>query len=129
MPLAVNVLPNLPAARVPYGDARLGVLVARRAWPQNPCNGHEQVQAAWDAPAWTQDLQGPMRAAGMTLLGAANLAGQRCLIWITPRQDRTTTCKLVVHEMGHWDGQEHTDRGPMATDMMNNDYAPCAVPR
>lgn len=104
--IPVDVLPNLPAARVPYGDARLGVLVARRAWPASPCNGHEQVTTSWRLP----DFQGmPAAAPGWRIDGVADLAGHRCRIWVREDLSRAETCSDVVHEAGHWAGLEHTD--------------------
>lgn len=126
--IAVDVQPNLPA-RIPYGDVRLGVLVARRQWPASPCNGHEQVQYGWTVPRWAREAEQAVRADGRQLMGAANLDGRRCLIWISSAATRSDVCKLAVHELGHWAGEEHTDRGPMAVDLLDDDYTPCNVPR
>lgn len=125
--IVVDVQPNLPAARVPYGDARLGVMVARRAWPASPCNGHEQVVETRKPPA----LQGmPVSRPGYRFVGIADLHGQRCLIWIMPRMDRATTCTTVVHEAGHWAGLEHTDadRFPVMGEAYAGTFPGCAVP-
>lgn len=102
--IAVTVQPNLPPAHVPYGDLRLGVLVARAAYPTNPCNGHEQVSTSSTPPAWARETSRVAAARHWTLLGAADLAGERCLIWVRTHEDRALTCKLVMHEEGHWNG-------------------------
>jgi hypothetical protein len=134
--IAVTVQPDLPAARVPYGDARLGVLVARREFPANPCNGHEQVQLTARPPAWTRGVE------QVNLYGAADLAGQRCLIWVRSHLDRATTCKLVAHEENHWNGASDNDGTALMAEggavVYDGDrpghalgwpYAPCEVPR
>jgi hypothetical protein len=137
--IAVTVQPDLPAARVPYGDARLGVLVARYQLPADaPCRGHEQVQWTSSPPSWA----GAQRYPDSMLLGAADLAGQRCLIWIRRGLDRATTCKVAVHELDHWDGATDNEPGQpvmastgvlqYATRGAHVDgwpYAPCEVPR
>lgn len=139
--IAVTVQPNLPPARIPYGDVRLGVLVARREFPTNPCIGHEQVQVSNRAPRWVRDAFG---GRDILVLGAADLAGQRCLIWVSGALDRATTCKVTAHELNHWNGAEDND----GTSLMESDtgalvqdeaapsatapdwpYAPCEVPR
>lgn len=117
------VASDLPPARVPYGDARLGVLVARRVWSGNPCTGHEQVMVSWRRPAWARAV-----AEGRATIGFADLAGRRCLIWVSAGMQRSATCTVVVHELGHWDGQQHTATGVMAP-MLDVDYPPCRVPR
>jgi hypothetical protein len=136
--IAVTVQPDLPAARVPFGDARLGVLVARYQLPDSPCRGHEQVQWTTSPPTWA----GAQRYADSTLLGAADLAGQRCLIWIRRGLDRATTCKVAVHELDHWDGADDDEPGQpvmASTGVLQYaahgahvdfwPYAPCEVPR
>lgn len=125
IPVPVNA--DLPAARVPFGSARLGVLVARRAWPQSPCNGHEQVMVGWDIPKW-RDMPAP--AKGTVIVGLANLAGRNCLIWIHAGMQRSATCSTVVHEAGHWAGMEHADadRFPVMA-AVDGDYPGCEVPR
>lgn len=137
--IAVTVQHDLPAARVPYGDARLGVLVARYQLPGAPCSGHEQVQTSRRSPRWARDG----RHDDPTLLGAADLAGQRCLIWVRGHLDRATTCKVTVHELMHWDGYADNEPGlPIMREgggvFYDGDqpgvapdwpYAPCEVPR
>lgn len=109
----VTVAPDLAPARIPYGDAYLGVLVARRQWPTSPCVGHEQVLVARTPPP---AVDGDPRPVNRMLIGRAYLGGQRCLIWIRPGMSRTLTCTTVVHELGHWDDQDHTPTGVMAAD-------------
>jgi hypothetical protein len=115
---------DLPPARVPYGDVRLGVLVARQVWPGNPCTGHEQVMLTRRRPA---AADGASVEQSSTAVGFADLAGQRCLIWIRPGMSRAQTCKTVVHELGHWDGQVHASAGIMAP-TMDPVFGPCEVP-
>jgi hypothetical protein len=136
--IAVTVQANLPAARVPMGDVRLGVLVARRQLPGAPCSGHEQVQQTVRPPAWTK----AQHDVDSMLLGAADLAGHRCLIWIRSGLDRATTCKVVVHELDHWTGAADNEPGQpvmASTGILQYaargahvdgwPYAPCEVPR
>jgi hypothetical protein len=123
--IPVDVAPVLPAAHIPYGAARLGVLVARRVWPGNPCIGHEQVQASWIAPKWTRRAATALD--GAALVGAADLAGRKCLIWVDSAYDDASVCEAVVHELGHWDGQEHSAHGVMQAEDADR-YPPCEVP-
>lgn len=117
---------DLPPARVPFGDAYLGALVARHQWPDSPCNGHEQITVSAAQPA---DPEGAPAGAGKWYVGIAYLAEQRCRVWIRADLGRALTCRAVVHELGHLAGHGHEEGGIMAPDLTAVDYAPCRVPR
>jgi hypothetical protein len=106
------VLADLPPARIP-APAYLGVLVARKQWPDNPCNGHERVILSGTPPR----AAGPLAMSnGRTMVGWADLDGRRCRIWLNSAymSDRTAACKITVHELGHWEGLDHAPGGIMA---------------
>lgn len=118
---------DLPPAHVPFGAPRLGVLVARQQWPNNPCNGHEQVMVSRTPPPTGDEAPPP---AGFQVAGRAYLAGQHCLIWIRPGMGTEETCQVIVHEAGHWaNGPGHTAAGVMAATVEQaGRYRPCEVP-
>jgi hypothetical protein len=79
--------------------------VARAAWPHSPCAGREAVHLAADAalrvhaPALTGH-------AGDVLNGMA--APETCEIWLASGMTARTFCTVLVHELGHLAGREHT---------------------
>jgi len=96
--------------------------IARAAWPGSPCGDREQVHVSGDtalraaAPAVARP--------GETLDGMAQ--PQTCEVWLSSVMDPRTFCTVLVHELGHLAGRDHT---AAPGDVMNGagdlDYAPC----
>jgi hypothetical protein len=101
-------MPVSPApALAPSSDtARLQQFlpIARAAWPGSPCAGRESVHLAGDlvlraqAPA----IAGP----GETLNGMAE--PDTCEVWLASGMTARTFCAVLVHELGHLAGRDHT---------------------
>ena len=112
-------------AQTPATDAaRLAAYlpIARAAWPGSPCAGRENVHLAGDA---TLRAQAPAIAgAGGALNGIAT--PETCKVWLASGMDARTFCTVLVHELGHLAGREHTTT---PGDVMNAegdiDWAPC----
>jgi hypothetical protein len=79
--------------------------IARAAWPASPCAGREVVHLAGDAALRAQApaLTGHT---GDVLNGMA--APQTCEIWLATGMTARTFCTVLVHELGHLAGREHT---------------------
>jgi hypothetical protein len=96
--------------------------MARAAWPGSPCAGREAIHLAGDAALRAQApaIAGP----GETLNGMAE--PDTCEIWLSSSMTARTFCTVLVHELGHLAGREHT---ATPGDVMNGegdiDYAPC----
>jgi matrixin len=96
--------------------------IARAAWPGSPCAGREVVHLTGDdvlraaAPA----VAGP----GEALNGMAE--PQTCEVWLASAMSSRTFCTVLVHELGHLAGRDHT---ATPGDIMNGagdiDWAPC----
>ena len=118
--------PYARAASEPPADdaARLAAYlpIARGAWPGSPCAGREVVHLAADA-ALTAEAPA-IAGAGGALEGMAT--PETCEAWIASGLDARTFCTVLVHELGHLAGREHTT---VPGDVMNGsgdiDYAPC----
>jgi hypothetical protein len=89
--------------------------LARAAWPGSPCAGREVVHLAGDAVLRSQApaLTGQT---GDVLNGMAS--PQTCEIWLTSGMTARTFCTVLVHELGHLAGREHTT---VSGDIMNAD--------
>jgi hypothetical protein len=89
--------------------------IARAAWPGSPCAGREVVHLGGDdalraqAPALTGHT-------GDVLNGMA--APQTCELWLTSGMTARTFCTVLVHELAHLAGLEHTTT---AGDIMNGE--------
>jgi hypothetical protein len=112
-------------AQAPPADAaRLAQFlpIARAAWPGSPCAGREAVHLSGDAALRAQApaIAGP----GEALNGMAEPA--TCEVWLSSTMTARTFCTVLVHELGHLAGREHTTA---PGDVMNGagdiDYAPC----
>jgi hypothetical protein len=96
--------------------------IARAAWPGSPCAGRETVHLAGDTALRAQApaIAGP----GEALNGMAE--PQTCEVWLSSTMTERTFCTVLVHELGHLAGREHT---ATPGDVMNGagdlDYAPC----
>jgi hypothetical protein len=101
--------PMAHAWTAPPGDdpGRLAAFlpIARAAWPASPCAGRETVHLAGDAD---------LRAAAPALTGHAGdelngmAAPQSCEVWLASGMSARTFCAVLVHELGHLSGREHT---------------------
>ncbi|HEX2102611.1 MAG TPA: hypothetical protein VHF51_03105 [Solirubrobacteraceae bacterium] len=89
--------------------------IARAAWPGSPCAGREVVHLAGDAALRAQApaLTGH---SGDVLNGMA--APQTCEVWLTSGMTARTFCTVLVHELGHLAGHEHS---PTPGDIMNGE--------
>jgi hypothetical protein len=78
--------------------------VARAAWPASSCAGRESVHLAGDAALRAQApaLAGPNES----LNGMAEPA--TCEVWLASGMPARTFCTVLVHELGHLAGREHT---------------------
>jgi hypothetical protein len=87
--------------------------MARAAWPGSPCAGREVIHLTGDAALRAQApaLTGH---AGDVLDGMA--APQTCEVWLASGMTASTFCAVLVHELGHLAGREHTTT---AGDIMN----------
>jgi len=112
-------------AQAPATDsARLArfLPIARAAWPGSPCAGRENVHLTGDTAlrAAAPAVAGP----GEALNGMAE--PQTCEVWLASDMSARTFCTVLVHELGHLAGREHTTT---AGDVMNGegdiDWAPC----
>jgi hypothetical protein len=112
-------------AQAPTADAaRLAQFlpIARAAWPGSPCTGREAVHLSGDAALRAQApaIAGP----GEALNGMAEPA--TCEVWLSSTMTARTFCTVLVHELGHLAGREHTTQ---PGDVMNGagdiDYGPC----
>jgi hypothetical protein len=102
--------PSAHAWSEPPADdgARLALYlpIARAAWPGSPCGGRETVhvgadaQLAAEAPLVTGDARS-------VLDGMA--APESCEVWMAGDLTALTFCNVLVHELGHLAGHEHTD--------------------
>jgi hypothetical protein len=120
-----GVAPAHAFAQAPATDAaRLArfLPIARAAWPGSPCAGRENVHLAGDAVlrAEAPAIAGP----GGALNGIAT--PETCEVWLAAGMDARTFCTVLVHELGHLAGREHTTT---PDDVMNAegdiDWAPC----
>jgi hypothetical protein len=88
--------------------------IARAAWPGSPCAGREQVHVGGDrtlraaAPA----VAGP----GGELNGMAQPVS--CEVWLRSGMTARAFCAVLVHELGHLAGRDHTTA---AGDVMNGE--------
>ena len=87
--------------------------IARAAWPGSPCAGREVIHLTGDAAlrAHAPALTGHT---GDVLDGMA--APQTCEVWLASGMSTGTFCAVLVHELGHLTGREHTTT---AGDIMN----------
>jgi len=96
--------------------------IARAAWPGSPCAGREVVHLAGDAAlrARAPTIAGP----GEALDGMAE--PDTCEVWLASAMTARTFCTVLVHELGHLAGHEHTTT---PGDVMNGagdiDFAAC----
>lgn len=100
-------LPAPALAQAPPSDtARLQQFlpIARAAWPGSPCAGRESVHVGGDLALRTQApaIAGP----GESLNGMARPA--TCEVWLASGMTARTFCAVLVHELGHLAGREHT---------------------
>jgi hypothetical protein len=90
----------------PVDAARLAQFlpIARAAWPGSPCAGREAVHLSGDAALRAQApaIAGP----GEALNGMAEPA--TCEVWLSSTMTARTFCTVLVHELGHLAGREHT---------------------
>jgi hypothetical protein len=98
---------TLAFAQSPAADAaRLQrfLPIARAAWPGSPCAGRENVHLSSDAALRAQApaLAGP----GEELDGMAE--PDTCEVWLAGDLTARTFCTVLVHELGHLAGREHT---------------------
>jgi hypothetical protein len=100
--------------------------MARAAWPGSPCAGREVIHLTGDAALRAQApaLTGH---AGDVLDGMA--APQTCEVWLASGMSAGTFCAVLVHELGHLAGREHT---AIPGDIMNGagdiDWPACDRP-
>src|SRR3954462_1942696 len=105
---ACAVVPTAHAWTEPPDDApaRLpaSLPIARAAWPGSPCAGRETVHLSGDAALRAQApaLAGP----GDELNGMAE--PDTCEVWLAGDLTARTFCAVLVHELGHLAGREHT---------------------
>jgi Matrixin len=78
--------------------------IARAAWPGSPCAGRENVHLAGDPALRAQApaIAGP----GESLNGMAE--PDSCEVWLASGMTARTFCAVLVHELGHLAGREHT---------------------
>jgi hypothetical protein len=97
--------------------------IAQAAWPGSPCAGREAVHLAGDAGLRAQAVALTGHS-GDVLNGMA--APQTCEVWLASGMSARTFCAVLVHELGHLAGREHTTT---AGDIMNGagdiDWPPC----
>lgn len=85
--------------------------VARAQWTDSPCVGVENVVLHDDAEVPT---------------GKVGAAFGNCRAGIVSGLDDYTFCAVLVHEMGHLDGQDHsTDPESIMYPTVPGDYMPC----
>jgi hypothetical protein len=97
--------------------------MAQAAWAGSPCAGREVVHLKADTA---------LRAEAPLLTGLASgmldgmAAPTTCEVWMAGDLDALTFCTVLVHEIGHLAGREHT---AVPGDVMNGDgdagHAPC----
>ncbi len=101
-------MPASPAlAEAPPSDtARLQQFlpIARAAWPSSLCAGRESVHLGGDLALRAQApaIAGP----GESLNGMAE--PDTCEVWLASGMTARTFCTVLVHELGHLAGREHT---------------------
>src|SRR3954449_3921765 len=78
--------------------------IARAAWPGSPCAGRESLHVGGDLALRAQApaIAGP----GESLNGMAEPG--TCEVWLASGMTARTFCAVLVHELGHLDGREHT---------------------
>jgi hypothetical protein len=94
----------------PDGDpGRLAAFlpIARAAWPGSPCAGRETVHLASDA-ALRAEAPALTGHTGDVLNGMA--APQTCEVWLASGMTARTFCTVLVHELGHLSGLEHSTK-------------------
>jgi hypothetical protein len=79
--------------------------MARAAWPGSPCAGREAVHLAGDDALRAQAVALTGHT-GDVLNGMA--APQTCEVWLASGMSAGTFCAVLVHELGHLAGREHT---------------------
>jgi hypothetical protein len=89
--------------------------LARAAWPGSPCAGREVVHLAGDAALRSQSVALTGHS-GDVLNGMA--APQTCEVWLATGMTARTFCTVLVHELGHLAGREHS---ATAGDVMNGE--------
>jgi hypothetical protein len=116
--IAVGATMRAPAlAQAPPSDtARLQQFlpIARAAWPGSACAGRERVHLGGDLALRAQApaIAGP----GESLNGMAEPS--TCEVWLASGMTARTFCTVLVHELGHLAGREHT---AAPGDVMNGD--------
>jgi hypothetical protein len=113
------IVPAAHAWTAPPGDdaGRLAAFlpIARAAWPASPCAGREVGHVAGDAALRAQ-APAPTGHTGDVLNGMA--APATCEVWLAARMSARTFCTVLVHELGHLAGREHS---AAAGDIMNGE--------
>jgi hypothetical protein len=87
--------------------------LARDAWPGSPCAGREVVHVGAD-DSLAAEVAGLAPGPGQTLEGMA--APATCEVWLAAGLSAQRFCTVLVHELGHLAGREHT---AVVHDVMN----------
>jgi hypothetical protein len=99
------------------GDAGMlarSLPIARAAWPDSPCAGHETIRLRDDAAIAAMSDDG---------IGFADPAA--CTAGIASGLDGYSFCVVLVHELGHLAGREHSNNPRSVMYATPARYPPC----
>lgn len=116
------------AAHTPVGSPRLNAALALAVshWGATPCGGQEQISWVAQAP----QINAASTWSNPTDLYANASQNTDCAIALNPaaQWDWPKFCTVVVHEVGHLDGQQHSaDPTNVMTPVYNQPVAECAA--